>query len=213
MTIEEIIRNWSKAQDAGCILPCPRCGKIAMNEHIELNALSRKADIYICDECGQWESVEDTIDTPYEKSLEEWFIATDVYKITPYRTRNGYKSYKICAGIDVNITAQDIDDIMGDALDYITYWCRKAEVAEGAYYGEYASDQISRGGTLILYDRESDDKWTLTLEKFLFGFKAAIEDGYADDWFEDGKIEWSYLDGPAVDVIVQLALFGEVVYG
>lgn len=213
MTIEEIIRNWSKAQDAGCVLPCPRCGKIAMNERIELNALSRKADIYICEKCGQWESVEDTIDTPFKKTLEEWFIATDVYKITPYRTRNGYKSYKICAGIDVTITAQDIDDIMGDALDYIIYWCRKAEVGEDTYYGEYASDQISRGGTLILYDRESDDKWTLTLEKFLFGFKAAIENGYADDWFENGKIEWSYLDGPAVDVIVQLALFGEVVFG
>lgn len=213
MTIEEIIINWCMAQNVGCILPCPRCGKMTMNERIETNALSRRAGIYICDKCGLFEAVEDTIDSPLRKPLEEWFIATDVYKITPYRTRNGYKSYKICAEIEVTITAQDIDDIISDALDYISYWCRKAEVGEDTYYGEYASDQISRGGTLILYDRESDEKYTLTLEKFLFGFKAAIENGYADDWFEDGKIEWSYLDGPAVDVIVQLALFGEVVYG
>ena len=44
---------------------------------------------------------------------------------------------------------------MATALDGgITYWCNKAEVI-GGYLGEYASDQISRGGKLKLYDYEA----------------------------------------------------------
>lgn len=52
--------------------------------------------------------------------------------------------------IGVTLTQQDIDDIMASALDGgICYWCRMAEVV-GEYLGEYASDQISLGGSLIL---------------------------------------------------------------
>ena len=39
---------------------------------------------------------------------------------------------------DVEITQQDIDDIMCSALEGgINYWCRKAEVV-GDYLGEYS---------------------------------------------------------------------------
>jgi len=58
----------------------------------------------------------------------------------------------------------------------ICYWCRKAEVV-GEYLGEYASDQISRGGALILHDAESAQTWELTLEKFLNGVKLYFEQG------------------------------------
>ena len=47
---------------------------------------------------------------------------------------------------EVKISQQDIDDIMVCALEGgISYWCCEAEVI-GEYLGEYASDQISRGG-------------------------------------------------------------------
>ena len=76
----------------------------------------------------------------------------------------------------VNLTVEDIDDIMSGALDYISYWCRRAKVV-GEYLGEYASEQIARGGTLILYDAESSDKWELTRDKFLKGFQLWLENG------------------------------------
>ena len=50
----------------------------------------------------------------------------------------------------------------------INYWCCKAEVV-GEYLGEYASEQISRGGELKLYDAEEDEVYTLTLDKLLKG--------------------------------------------
>ncbi len=123
--------------------------------------------------------------------------------------------FTVKAEIEANLTAQDIDDIMCSALDCIGYWCRKAEVVGGEYLGEYASDQISRGGSLMLYDAESNDKWELTLEKFLNGVKLWLQNG--DDRYhalqKDGTLDTCEIDGEMADLIVQYALFGEVVFG
>ena len=106
------------------------------------------------------------------------------------------------------ITQQDIDDIMSTALEGgINYWCRKAEVLESQYYGEYASDQISRGGSLRLYDAESDDTWVLTLDKLMAGIVKAIESGYVSS---DNLDDWDALDA---DAVVQCGLFGDLVFG
>ena len=113
------------------------------------------------------------------------------------------------------VTSEDIDDIMCAALEGgINYWCRKAEVV-GDYLGEYASEQISRGGTLILYDAESSDKWELNLENLLCGIEKAIEENWYPEyeWFEDGRLETSQIDAEIADGIVQLALFDEIVFG
>ena len=60
------------------------------------------------------------------------------------------KKFTVRAQIEVNLSQQDIDDIMVTALEGgINYWCRRAKVV-GEYLGEAASDQISRGGSLIL---------------------------------------------------------------
>lgn len=113
----------------------------------------------------------------------------------------------------VNLTAEDIDDIMSGALDYIGYWCRRAKVV-GEYLGEYASEQIARGGTLILYDAESSDKWELTRDKFLKGFQLWLENGMdIYHGVSERELDTSVIDGPAADCIVQYALFGEVVFG
>ena len=105
----------------------------------------------------------------------------------------------------MEVTRQNIDDIMVSALEGgINYWCRKAEVVGGNYLGEYASDQISRGGSLMLYDIESSDKWELTLEKFMAGLKMYVGEGEFDP---------DQIDGCAADCIVQYALFGKLVFG
>lgn len=213
MTIEEIIGTWSKAQDAGCILPCPRCGKMTMNHRVENNALSRKADIYICEKCGAAEALAEFNKKAKDESFDSWFIAEKVFNLNPYTRKPISKNIEFTAEVPITLTMQDIDDIMSTALDYITYWCKRVEVGEGTYLGEYASDQISRNGTLVFYDAESEDKWMLTLDRFIAGFKAAVKNGYGTDWFEDGKIEIGFIDGPAADAIVQYALFEELMFG
>ena len=69
----------------------------------------------------------------------------------------------------VELDNECIDDIMATALEGgITYWCDDVEIV-GDYLGEYASEQISRGGTLKLHDSEEDETYELTLDKFLEG--------------------------------------------
>lgn len=125
------------------------------------------------------------------------------------------ENYNIEVNKKYTVTPQDIDDIMVTVLEGgINYWCRKAEVV-GEYLGEYASDQISRGGSLILYDAESSDNWELNLEKLLDGIQKAIEDNWFSDydWYVGGGLDCCQIDGDVADVIVQLALFDEIVFG
>lgn len=123
------------------------------------------------------------------------------------------KVFTVRPEIEVRLTQQDIDDIMVAALEGgINYWCREAEVVEEKRCGDWGHEQIARGGALILHDAESSDKWELTLEKFLNGVKLYFELG-CHVVVEDNAIDAGDIDANDADCIVQLALFGEVVYG
>lgn len=124
------------------------------------------------------------------------------------------EQFDITVTISARVTQKDIDDIMCSALEGgINYWCNEAEVV-GDYLGEFASDQISRGGTLILYDAESDDKWELTREKFLDGVSLWIKHGNSNAVSgETGELDTYITDAEDADEIVQYALFGEIVFG
>ncbi len=93
----------------------------------------------------------------------------------------------------------------------INAWCCRAEVV-GKYLGKYASDQISRGGELIFHDSESDDTYTLTLDKFLRGLAMFVADSMASFTYK-GRIDPGEIDADGADAIIQYALFGELVYG
>ena len=123
------------------------------------------------------------------------------------------------ASIVAKLTQQDIDDIMVSALEGgICYWSDRVEV-KGPFLGEYASDQISRGGSLRIHicdPADDEPAWhKLTLMKFLEGFGLWIENG-GDRYGAvsgDGKVNCGQIDGPCADEIVQYALFGKLVFG
>ena len=125
------------------------------------------------------------------------------------------KKFEILVQIRAALTQQDIDDIMVAALEGgINYWCDEAAVEGGEYLGKYASDQISRGGTLLLHDTDEDAYRKLDLEKFLKGFKLWLENG-GDQYgaVQGHEVDCCNIDAGCADEIVQYALFGEVVYG
>lgn len=117
---------------------------------------------------------------------------------------------------NVEVTNQDIDDIMCTDLESgITYWCRRAEVVGDKYLGEYAHEQISRGGSLMLYDVDSSDKWEMTLDKFKHGLQLYLSEhteAIDDNEFGMYCLDTSYIDAYEADEILQYALFGEVVF-
>lgn len=128
---------------------------------------------------------------------------------------NAEKKFTVRPEIVVNLTEQDIDDIMVSALEGgINYWCREAEVLEEKRCAEWGHEQIARGGVLILHDAESRNKWELYLANFLNGFKLWLENG-GDVYgaVNDGKVDCGEIDAECADSIIQYAVFGEVVYG
>lgn len=54
---------------------CPRCGMWTMKERTITNALSRYADVYICDTCGMDEAIRDMIGRPLP--LTGWSLIQD----------------------------------------------------------------------------------------------------------------------------------------
>lgn len=117
---------------------------------------------------------------------------------------------KFVSDSEVVVTAQDIDDIICIAFEGgINYWCYKAEVVGGKYLGEFASEQISRGGKLRLYigepfDDENSETYTFDLSDLLKGLEKYIEDV--------GHFDIDECDAEVADMIIQYTVFGELVY-
>jgi len=129
---------------------------------------------------------------------------------------------KITITKEIEITDQQMSDLMVAALEGgINYWCRKAEMKKdgiGGFDGVtledeeevvYASDLIAKGGTLILYDAESSDKWELNKEKFMQGLVKTLEWG---DFKNVDELMDNH-DAETADVLVQFAVFGELTFG
>lgn len=124
---------------------------------------------------------------------------------------------RVQAVLQIVITGEDIDDIMASALEGgITYWCDRAKV-DGNSLGKYASEQISRGGTLILHDMEEERSELLTKEKLLQGIKMYAEQPKHGDIFEvidhELHIDCGMVDAEVADAIIQYAVFSDIIYG
>lgn len=102
-----------------------------------------------------------------------------------------------------NASTRWIDTIIEDALDTSYYWANSAEVV-GEFLGDWASDQITRGGELIITTEEGEE-FTLNLTKMLNGIELFIKK-YGEKRLED-------IDVMDSDSMIQFALFGEEVYG
>lgn len=89
---------------------------------------------------------------------------------------------------------------------------------------ETTSRLLKEGKTITLIDEEEDEKHELTLEKLLAGIKLYLEDKQrpynilADDLNSAGYSKGTYeldccmIDADVADMIVQYAVFGEVVF-
>ena len=66
------VDDFAAAQEDGVHF-CPRCGRWTVKEKLHTNALSRHADVYICNECGMEEAILDFRGTPLP--LKDWAIA------------------------------------------------------------------------------------------------------------------------------------------
>lgn len=69
--IESLLPMQENPSPDGHLFPCPRCGRDRMNCAAVRNSLSRRANVYICNECGMDEAMLDMAGMP-PLPLNEW---------------------------------------------------------------------------------------------------------------------------------------------
>ena len=153
-------------------------------------------------------------------------MTTYTYKVVDQHDdiiENVVDKSKVIGYIDtrMEITVQDIDDIMSAALEGgITYWCCEAypygyedgnKWPEGV---EYTRQCLARGYDIALVDAEEDDKngipvkYILTLSAMIRGIQM-----FCDIHGKNYNIVCEDYDALDADCMVQYALFGKLVYG
>lgn len=59
-TAMDVVIRFAKIQrECMSCFKCPRCGRNTMKPNLYMNALSRRAEIYICSDCGSAEALAD----------------------------------------------------------------------------------------------------------------------------------------------------------
>ena len=124
----------------------------------------------------------------------------------------------------IKVTEEDIEDIMCTALEGgINYWAdydRNDE--EYLPYIDYDDEPFSElctkilldGGWVWLIDSYKDTYYPLTIDKLMTGIQRWIDGGYDMYGAVDGEeLDCGNIDSECADCIIQLALFGEIVYG
>ena len=141
--------------------------------------------------------------------------------------------------ITIKITKEDVVDILSSAMDGIGYWGRIVpnseqykeakkwirENEEPDYeicYEEVIAQMLFDGKSVTIRDIEDDKESWLSLSNLSYGIRKAFQEGYYSDYnwlVPDGggsnkwHLETSQIDAEVADVIIQLAVLGEIVYG
>lgn len=121
--------------------------------------------------------------------------------------------------IEINITSQDIADLLAFECGGFDYWaelCSDDKEYEAAQQRLAESDMkpccenvlteiLESGGKLTVYDREEDKDHELTVEKLLGGWRKYIE--------KRGSADFENYDADDADGILQYSVFDDWVYG
>jgi hypothetical protein len=120
-------------------------------------------------------------------------------------------SYSISVHLNLQVTEDDVDDILVAALEGgINYWCRKVHPLNDDYCGAlFASNVLTKGGTLVFVTE--DQIFFLNLAGFLSGFTRWIA-LKSNPPLDGVGIETGMIDADDADAIIQYALFGDIVY-
>ena len=106
------------------------------------------------------------------------------------------------------VTDDHIDSILTGAFEGgSNYWIAKVEVKKDVFKGKvYASESVAAGGELYIYTTDDDNKYLLTKNGLINGLQTYLDESTYQNWPDGG-------DAQTDDLILQYALFGEVVYG
>tara|TARA_B100000131_G_scaffold320406_1_gene368464 strand:- start:242 stop:655 length:414 start_codon:yes stop_codon:yes gene_type:complete len=136
---------------------------------------------------------------------------SDITKLTYLNDRE--KSIAGTIEVPLKVYNYHLDCILSGAFEGgSNYWADLVEVVDNDYKGaEFASEVISRGGELLIYTQDSSGGGIkLTKEKMLKGCKLYVSGTETTKGRNFDIDAWDAIDH---DMILQYALFEEVVYG
>ncbi len=121
---------------------------------------------------------------------------------------------------EIAVTNEDIDDIMCIALEggITPMWCTAVKPV-GGYLGQFASEQISRGGKLEFIENDGSSSFLTkssllnAIGKYLHAYPEVFKRAVHRDKNGVYCLDCANIDAADADAIVQWGLFGEVVYG
>ena len=115
--------------------------------------------------------------------------------------------YKTFVLKPIEVTEDHLDSILVGCFEGgSNYWIRKIEVAKDDYKGKKrASECVAAGGELWIYT-DGDGMHRLTKPSLIQGLQMYLDESTYQYW-PDGS------DAQTYDLILQYALFGEIVYG
>ena len=107
----------------------------------------------------------------------------------------------------IKVTDEHLDNILVGCFEGgSNYWIDKIEVATDDYKGKkYASECVAAGGELYI-TTEGNSKYLLTRDMLINGLQQYLDESQYKNWPDGG-------DAQTDDLILQYALFKEVVYG
>lgn len=121
----------------------------------------------------------------------------------------------------VKITEEDVQDLVTTALcGGIGYWAKLDN--SGAEFDEAPEDEcidetvarlLIEGKTVELIDEEDGSVYGWTLANLLEGLSRYLSGSRSSIVGDDGTLDMCMVDAEAADMIVQLGIFGETIYG
>ena len=114
--------------------------------------------------------------------------------------------------LSINVSTKEIDYIMAGALEGgSNYWIDDFPKIVGKERGDYASEHLAQGGSILIYTRDMDGNvegqpgWYKLTRKMLIKGIAKYYDTY-------NHLNFDQMDAGDYDCILQFALFDEIVY-
>lgn len=158
--IRNVLGDLKARQDAGEHMPCPRCGRDTMKKSIHTNAISRHADIYICDACGTEEALLKFMHNPLP--MHEWAC---------FRPTQQPSDFKVLTAEDVLERVQDTQlpflmmlyERWQDEHDYEVFDDYRAAAFESCpgqtalWKYPFRAEYAAADGTLVLRFRFTDE--------------------------------------------------------
>lgn len=113
----------------------------------------------------------------------------------------------------VRLTPEDIDKILYIGIMYgIKGWCSKVDILGDKMLGTYVSDQISRGGFILVYDKFGKCVSTVGLKSFLEAYCEIYAMSVRFNMSEHCNDGYFYSSPRVCDYIIQYAVFGGIMY-